>query len=136
MLWSSSRWPAQFSWRTVAEGVEVAGEEYSLQLAGQSAKVAQRGDRSRPTGDVGVHHRRDQVAREARLAGVAEDEPLLELVDRAVGESKLRDADDWIVELEEVEAAERRGVLVLLSAGDPELVLLELIGQPSDLVRC
>ena len=69
------------------------------------------------------------------VADVGEDEAVLELPDRLRAEAEGHDEHGPArVELDQVEAAERRRVLVLLPALDPDLDPLDPVGEVRDLV--
>ncbi len=83
---------------------------------------------------VGIHLALDDVGRQPRPSGVNEQETILELVDGRLIDAQGIDDDGVLAELDEVEAAEHRCVLVLHAAGDVEVAALDLVGDLGHLV--
>jgi len=69
------------------------------------------------------------------MACVAEDQPLLKLVDRTLAEPQRARRDMGILELQEVHPAQGCGVLILLASCNAQLFDLQEVGKLGQLVE-
>ena len=123
------------SWSSSPNRVDVAEQQRLLHLERLALERVQRVDRRLAARSGSAATCRSMMfARLARLAHVAEQQPVLELA-QDVGADAQRVHDRRVrVELDEVEAAERRGVLVLPAAREPQVDALDAVRQLGDLV--
>jgi hypothetical protein len=82
-----------------------------------------------------AHHPSDRIAGDTRRACVTKDESFPKSLDKGGIHWETRDTHSRVVELEVKEAAERSGVLILLSARHLQLLHLQKVGDLSRRLR-
>src|SRR5260221_7691370 len=100
----------------LAEAVDLPEQERALHLDGLELQGVQPVDRAFPAARVAERLPVDDLRALACLPHVAEEQAVLELLERLAPEPQRRHDRARLAELDVVEAAERRGVLVLASA--------------------
>ena len=118
----------------LAHRVHVAQQKRLLHLEGLALEAVERLDGARLPAPVARGLALDDARAGARLPQVAQQHPVLELAQH-VGPDAQRVHDRGVaLELDEVEPAEGRRVLVLEAALDPEVLALDPVGELGNLV--
>ena len=113
----------------LSDRVHVAEQERLLHLEDLLLEMVERGDRRRPALAVRADLALDDVRRLARLPHVAEQQPVLELVEHLGADAQRIHQRRVGVELDQVEAAEGGGVLILAAAGESQVFALDPISE-------
>ena len=118
----------------LAHGVHLAEQQRLLHLQRLGLQPVERFDHRRLALTVGLGLALDDARRLSRLAHVAQQQPVLELVQHIGPDDQRIHHRDVAVELDEVEPAEGGGVLVLPPTREPHVHALDAVGELRGLV--
>ena len=119
----------------LTELAQIADEQGALHVVSEHLQPVHGMDALRPPRRVVADLALDDLVGEVTSSHIGEDQAVLELPDRLGAQAKgHHEHGSDRVELDQVEAPERRSVLVLFAALDAHLEPLDPVGQVRDLV--